>query len=107
MAKKILSLEVIFSIAIAIIGIRLGFIQIIRNNVLLDGASESWQRSFPLMASRGYIYDRTGIELAINVPTMSVAVIPYQVKEKAETSIKSVLSGRWKLVIKASVALNL
>lgn len=86
MAKKILSLEIIFSIAIAIIGIRLGFIQIIRNNVLLDGASESWQRSFPLMASRGYIYDRTGIELAINVPTMSVAVIPYQVKEKAKTS---------------------
>ena len=86
MAKKILSLEIMFSIAIAIIGIRLGYIQIVRNNVLLDGANESWQRSFPLMASRGYIYDRTGIELAINVPTMSVAVIPYQVKEKAKTS---------------------
>ena len=86
MAKKILSLEIIFSLAIAIIGIRLGYIQIVRNNVLLDGANESWQRSFPLMASRGYIYDRTGIELAINVPTMSVAVIPYQVKEKAKTS---------------------
>lgn len=86
MSRKIISLEIIFSIAIAIIGIRLGFIQIIRNNVLLDGASESWQRSFPLMASRGYIYDRTGVKLAINVPTMSVAVIPYQVKEKAKTS---------------------
>ena len=86
MSRKIISLEIIFSIAIAIIGIRLGYIQIIRNNVLLDGASESWQRSFPLMASRGYIYDRTGVKLAINVPTMSVAVIPYQVKEKAKTS---------------------
>ena len=86
MIKKICSLEVIFSIAIAIIGVRLGYVQILRNNVLLNGASESWQRSFPLMASRGYIYDRNGVNLAINVPTMSIAFIPYQVKEKAKTS---------------------
>lgn len=86
MSKKIFSLEIIFSIIIAIIGIRLGYIQILKNNVLLGGASDSWQRSFPLMASRGYIYDRTGVKLAINVPTMSVAVIPYQVEEKAKTS---------------------
>lgn len=86
MIKKICSLEIIFSIAIAIIGIRLGYVQILRNNVLLNGASESWQRSFPLMASRGYIYDRNGVNLAINVPTMSIAFIPYQVKEKEKTS---------------------
>ncbi len=86
MIKKICSLEVIFSIAIAIIGVRLGYVQILRNNVLLNGASESWQRSFPLMASRGYIYDRNGVNLAINVPTMSIAFIPYQVKEKEKTS---------------------
>lgn len=86
MIKKIFSLEIIFSIAIAIIGVRLGYVQIIRNNVLLSGASESWQRSFPLMASRGYIYDKNGISLAINVPTMSIAFIPYQVKDKEKTS---------------------
>lgn len=86
MVKKIFSLEIIFSIAICIIGIRLGYVQIVRNNVLLNGASDSWQRSFPLVASRGYIYDRSGKELAINVPTMSIAFIPYQVKEKAKTS---------------------
>ena len=65
MMKKIFSLEIIFSIAIIIIGIRLGYVQILRNNILLNGASDSWQRSFPLMASRGYIYDRTGVALAI------------------------------------------
>lgn len=86
MVKKILSLEVIFSIAIAVIGVRLGYVQIIRNNILLNGASESWQRSFPIEASRGYIYDSTGVALAINIPTMSIAFIPYQVKEKARTS---------------------
>ena len=72
--------------AITVIGIRFGYVQILKNNTLLNGASDSWQRSFPLMASRGYIYDRTGVALAINLPTMSVAVIPYQVKEKAKTS---------------------
>jgi len=86
MVKKIFSLEVIFSIAIAIIGIRLGYVQIYRNNILLNGASDSWQRSFPLVASRGYIYSKDGTALAINLPTMSLAVIPYQVKEKAKTS---------------------
>ena len=86
MMKKIFSLEIVFSLAIAIIGVRLGYVQILRNNVLLGSASDSWQRSFPLVASRGYIYDRKGIALAINVPTMSLAVIPYQVKEKAKTS---------------------
>ena len=86
MIKKIFSLEVIFSLAIAIIGLRLGYVQILKNNILLNGASDSWQRSFPLMASRGYIYDATGVSLAINIPTMSLAVIPYQVKEKAKTS---------------------
>lgn len=86
MIKKIFSLEVVFSIAIAIIGVRLGYVQILRNNVLLSGASDSWQRSFPLVASRGYIYDNKGVALAINVPTMSLSVIPYQVKDKAKTS---------------------
>ncbi len=86
MFRKIFSLEIIFSLAIAIIGMRLGYIQIARNNILLNGAIDSWQRSFPLVASRGYIYDRTGKALAINVPTMSIAFIPYQVKEKAKTS---------------------
>ena len=86
MVKKIFSLEVVFSLAICIIGIRLGYVQILRNNILLNGASDSWQRSFPLVASRGYIYDRNGTALAINIPTMSLAVIPYQVKEKAKTS---------------------
>ena len=86
MIKKICSLEVIFSLAIAIIGVRLGYVQILKNNVFLNGATESWQRSFPLVASRGFIYDRTGVSLAINIPTMSLAFIPYQVKEKAKTS---------------------
>ena len=81
MIKKIFSLEILFSIAIAIIGVRLGYVQLLKNNILLNGANDSWQRSFPLVASRGYIYSSDGTALAINIPTMSVAFIPYQVKE--------------------------
>ena len=86
MIKKIFGLEVIFSLIMAIIGVRLGYVQILKNNILLNGASDSWQRSFPIEASRGYIYDSSGVALAINIPTMSIAFIPYQVKEKAKTS---------------------
>ena len=35
MIKKIFCLEVVFSLAIAVIGVRLGYVQILRNNVLL------------------------------------------------------------------------
>lgn len=86
MIKKIISLEIIFSLIMGIIAARLGYVQIIRNNVFLEGASDLWQRSFPLTPSRGYILDRNGKELAINIPSMSIAFIPFQVKEKAKTA---------------------
>ena len=34
------------------------------------------------LASRGYIYDSEGVILATNLPTFSLAFMPYQIKDK-------------------------
>lgn len=71
----------VYFIMIAIIG-KLAYIQIINYENVNKLANESWNRSFPLNASRGVIYDRNNNELASNIASMSLYVIPRQVTNK-------------------------
>ncbi len=71
----------VYFIMIAIIG-KLGYIQIINYENVNKLANESWNRSFPLNASRGVIYDRNNNELASNIASMSLYVIPRQIVNK-------------------------
>ena len=87
-SKRIVILEIIFSLFISIIAVKLCYVQIYKNNVYLSLASDMWQRSFPLLAPRGYIYDTNMIALASNIPTFSVAFMPYQIKDKMEVASK-------------------
>ena len=80
--KRVITIQIVFSLLLSIIGIKLGYLQIYRNNVFLSSASNMWQRSFPLLSSRGYIYDSNGVILATNLPTFSLAFMPYQIKDK-------------------------
>ena len=73
----------VYFIMIAIIA-KLSYIQIVNYNEVNDKANESWNRSFPLQASRGIIYDNSFNELATNIACMSVYVIPSQVDNKKE-----------------------
>ena len=86
--KRIVILEIIFSIFILLIGGKLTYLSIIKNNVYLDMASDMWQRSFPLVASRGYIYDTNMVMLAYNIPTYSLAFMPYQIENKVDVANK-------------------
>jgi stage V sporulation protein D (sporulation-specific penicillin-binding protein) len=81
MKRKLFIIRItLFSLLVAIFG-KLAYSQTILNENLKILANDLWERSFPIEASRGYIYDRNGVALAINLPVMSVAVIPFQVKE--------------------------
>ena len=71
----------VYFIMVAIIG-KLGYIQIINYENVNKLANESWNRSFPLSASRGVIYDENFNELASNIASMSLYVIPRQVIDK-------------------------
>ena len=81
MRKKLLFIRfVLFSLLVAVFG-KLAYSQTLLNDNLQKLANDLWERSFPIEAPRGIIYDRNGIALAINLPVMSVAVIPFQVED--------------------------
>ena len=86
--KRIIVLEIVFSIFILLIGGKLTYLSIVKNNLYLNMASDMWQRSFPLVAGRGYIYDSNMVLLAYNIPTYSLAFMPYQIKNKVDTANK-------------------
>lgn len=65
----------VYFILFAIIA-KLSYIQIINYSKVNKLANDSWNRSFPLQASRGIIYDVNYNEIATNLPAMSLYVIP-------------------------------
>ena len=86
--KKILYYKFfVYFIMVAIIA-KLSYIQIINYNNVNDLANESWERSFPLEPSRGIIYDSSMNEIASNVASMSLYVIPSQIVDKKNLANK-------------------
>lgn len=67
---------------------KVGYIQIIDRKNIYDKALQSWQRSFPVQANRGKIYDRSGNILATDLTTASLVVVPSQIKDQATTAFE-------------------
>lgn len=80
-------LLVIISIFALIIG-KVFYIQVIDYNKLSNYASDLWSRNLPIEGNRGIIYDTNGVVLADNITTVSLVIIPNQVKDKEETAKK-------------------
>lgn len=86
--NKIKNIKIcIYLIVLALI-FKVGYIQIIDRKNIYDKALESWQRSFPVQANRGKIYDRSGNVLATDLTTASLVVVPSQIKDQATTALK-------------------
>ncbi|MFR8652053.1 MAG: stage V sporulation protein D, partial [Faecalibacillus sp.] len=77
----------IYLIVLALV-FKVGYIQIIDRKNIYDKALESWQRSFPVQANRGKIYDHSGNVLATDLTTASLVVVPSQIKDQATTALK-------------------
>ena len=77
----------VFFVLFAIIA-KLCYIQIVSYNKINNLANESWERSFPLEANRGIIYDSNLNELASNIASMSLYVIPSQIDDKQTVAKK-------------------
>lgn len=86
--KKIKLYSYFVYFIIAVILAKLSYIQIINYNKLSDLANESWERSFPLQANRGIIYDKNLNEIATNIACMSIYIIPFQVENKENLAKK-------------------
>lgn len=91
--KKINYLRIIVFILISCVLIKLAYAQLVEYKNINLRATESWERSFPIEASRGYIFDQNMEILASNIPTMSVVIIPYQINnpEEVATSLAKIL----------------
>ena len=86
MIQKIKWVNIVMTVIIVCIVIRLGYSQFIAYQELSLKATESWQRSFPLEASRGKIYDSQHVTLVDNLTTSSLIVVPSQIKDPIHTA---------------------
>ena len=77
----------VYFIMVAIVG-KLSYIQIINYQEINEMANDSWERSFPLEPSRGIIYDANLNEIATNLASMSIYIIPSQVNDLEELANK-------------------
>lgn len=77
---KIIILVTIF-LFIVIIG-KVFYIQVIDYKKLNNYATNLWSRNLPLAANRGIIYDTNGVEIASNITTTSLVLIPNQIIDK-------------------------
>lgn len=84
--KKLKYVRIITILIVFAIILKVSYIQIIDRPAIYNKALESWQRSFPVEANRGKIYDSTGRELATNLTTSSLVVVPSQIQDVIKTS---------------------
>ncbi len=68
--------------------VRVFYIQVFKYDDLNKLAQSLWSRNLPITADRGVITDRNGKELATNITTTSLVLIPNQIKDKEEVSTK-------------------
>lgn len=79
--RRIASLFMIFVGVFAILGIRLLYLEVIRNQYYLALALDQRMRPIPLLASRGDILDRNQNKLAVSMSTDAVYATPIEIKD--------------------------
>lgn len=76
---------VIISILFILIGVRLGYLQIVAHNKYTTLAENNRVKLVPIAPNRGLIYDRNGVLLAENMPAYTLEIIPERVNDLAAT----------------------
>lgn len=86
--RRLLMAMVVGIFLYALLGARLGYVQLLKGTWLGEKAEALWVRDVPFEAKRGRILDRNGEVLAYNISAPSVLVIPVQVINPEETARK-------------------
>ena len=84
--NRIKFIFIVVSIIFFIIVLRVFYIQVISYDKLNKLADNLWSRNLPITADRGLILDRNGKILAKNITTVSLVLIPNQIKNKEKVS---------------------
>lgn len=86
--KRLLFVLLMTVLAIFLLTIRLGYIQIVKGEELKKGALEQWTKGIYINAKRGTIYDRNGKKLAISISSHTVWASPADIKDPVNTAKK-------------------
>ncbi|WP_138415018.1 stage V sporulation protein D [Aquibacillus sediminis] len=81
MRKRLVTVFLCAIVIFGIIDFRLGYVQFVIGDVLMERAKESWSRDITFEPERGKILDKNGEVLAENVTAPTVMVVPRQIQE--------------------------
>ncbi len=85
--KRLILLFILFTFCIVGLIGRLAWIQLVKAEELQDEAYEQWNRSIPVTALRGTIFDRNKKVLAGSATAETIVAIPKQIEDPEETAI--------------------
>ncbi|MCT2538063.1 stage V sporulation protein D [Aquibacillus koreensis] len=93
MRKRLVTVFFLGIFIFATISVRLGYVQFVIGDELLERAKASWSRDITFEPERGKILDKNGEVLAENVSAPTVMVVPRQIKEpqKVAESLAEIL----------------
>ena len=83
--QRCISILIIMIILVALLIIRLGYLQLANHAHYTTLSQKNWLDLVPLEPTRGLIYDRNGVLLADNVPVYSLDIIPYKITNMPRT----------------------
>ncbi|CQR47795.1 Stage V sporulation protein D [Paraliobacillus sp. PM-2] len=86
MRKRIVTVFLFAILLFIAIIIRLGYVQFIIGDQLVEKAEASWSRDIVFEAERGKIVDKNGLVLAENVSAPTVMVVPRQINNPEKTA---------------------
>ncbi|MEN1966974.1 stage V sporulation protein D [Lentibacillus sp. N15] len=84
--KRIVTVFLCGLLVLAVIVVRLGYVQFMIGDKLMAKANDSWTRDIKFQPERGEILDESGEVLAENVSAPSVVVVPRQIKNPQKTA---------------------
>lgn len=69
---------------------RLFYLQIIKGRNYIEIAQGNREKSIPIVAERGYFFDRNNIQLTENIPNFSLAIMPHKLP-RDENSLRYII----------------
>lgn len=84
--NRIKFIFIVVSVMFFVIILRVFYIQVISYDKLNELSDNLWSRNLPITADRGLILDRNGKVLAKNITTVSLVLIPNQIKNKEKVA---------------------
>jgi len=95
--KRILIVAVCFLIAFLAIVTKSAYLQVFQSSWLSDKAARQYEQNISIAPSRGTIFDRNQVELAVTIDTVSVAAYPQWMLETDKKEIAKTLAQILKL----------